>query len=69
MYRKKWKNADLVRMIESASYMYRGALGLLQGSLKEVEALQEVKGELESKTSLLYTRLMEDLTSQVREYE
>jgi hypothetical protein len=39
--------------------------GLLQGSLKEVEALQEVKAELEGKTSLLYTRLMEDLTAQV----
>ena len=40
-------------------------IGLLQGSLKEVEALQEVKAELEGKTSLLYTRLMEDLTEQV----
>jgi hypothetical protein len=39
--------------------------GLLQGSLKEVEALQEVKAELEGKTTLLYTRLLEDLTSQV----
>ena len=40
--------------------------GLLQGSLQEVEALQEVKAELEGKTTLLYTRLLEDLTSQVR---
>jgi hypothetical protein len=30
-----------------------------------VEALQEVKGELEGKTTFLYTRLLEDLTSQV----
>jgi hypothetical protein len=30
-----------------------------------VEALQEVKAELEGKTTLLYTRLLEDLTSQV----
>lgn len=41
------------------------SLGLLQGSLREVEALQEVKAELESKTTLLYTRLLEDLTSQL----
>jgi hypothetical protein len=37
----------------------------MQGSLKQVEALQEVKAELEGKTTLLYTRLLEDLTSQV----
>ncbi len=30
-----------------------------------MEALQEVKAELEGKTTLLYTRLLEDLTSQV----
>jgi hypothetical protein len=37
----------------------------MQGILKEVEALQEVKAELEGKTTLLYNRLLEDLTSQV----
>ena len=38
---------------------------MIQGSLKKVETLQEVKAELEGKTTLLYTRLLEDLTSQV----
>jgi hypothetical protein len=37
----------------------------MQGSLKQVEALKEVKAELEGMTTLLYTRLLEDLTSQV----
>ncbi len=47
------------------AYIFTYIAGLLQGSLKEVEALQEVKAELEGKTTLLYTRLLEDLTTQV----
>ena len=43
------------------------SLELLQGTLKDVEALNEVKGELENRKTLLYNRLMEDLTSQLYE--
>ena len=38
---------------------------LLNTSLKNVEALAEVKTELESKSSILFTRILEDLTSQL----
>ena len=43
------------------------SLELLQGTLKDVEALNEVKGELENRKTLLYNRLIEDLTSQIYE--
>lgn len=38
---------------------------LLNTSLKNVEALAEVKTELESKSSILFTRILEDLKSQL----
>ncbi|XP_023334937.1 exocyst complex component 4 isoform X4 [Eurytemora carolleeae] len=41
------------------------SLDLLNGPLKEVEALVEVKVELETRSTLLYTRLLEDLSSQL----
>ena len=41
------------------------SLDLLKGTLKDVEALGEVRTELENRKSQLYTRLMEDLTAQI----
>jgi len=43
------------------------SLGLLRGTLKDVEALAEVKVELESRQAQLYSRLVEDLTAQLYE--
>ena len=43
------------------------SLDLLQGTLKDVDALNEVKVELENRKTHLYNRLMEDLTSQIYE--
>ena len=43
------------------------SLELLKGTLKDVEALNEVKTELENRKTHLYNRLMEDLTSQIYE--
>jgi len=43
------------------------ALALLSGTLKDVEALAEVRAELEARQVQLYTRLLEDLTSQLYE--
>ena len=43
------------------------SLELLKGTLKDVEALTEVKAELEIRKTHLYNRLMEDLTSQIYE--
>lgn len=41
------------------------SLDLLKGTLKDVEALGEVRSELETRKSQLYSRLMEDLTAQI----
>ena len=38
------------------------SLSLLKGTLKDVEALNEVKAELEIRKTHLYNRLLEDLT-------
>jgi len=43
------------------------SLSLLKGTLKDVEALNEVKAELEIRKTHLYNRLLEDLTSQIYE--
>ena len=43
------------------------SLDLLQGTLKDVDALNEVKVELENRKTHLYNRLMEDLTAQLYE--
>ena len=43
------------------------SLKLLSGTLKDVEALAEVRTELETRQAQLYTRLLEDLTGQLYE--
>ena len=43
------------------------SLKLLSGTLKDVEALAEVRTELEARQAQLYTRLLEDLTGQLYE--
>ena len=43
------------------------SLNLLSGTLKDVEALAEVRTELETRQAQLYTRLLEDLTGQLYE--
>ena len=43
------------------------SLKLLSGTLKDVEALAEVRTELETRQAQLYTRLLDDLTGQLYE--
>ena len=43
------------------------SLKLLSGTLKDVEALAEVRTELEARQAQLFTRLLEDLTGQLYE--
>ena len=43
------------------------SLELLKGTLKDVDALNEVKAELENRKTHLYNRLIEDLTAQIYE--